>query len=135
MNLIFLLLLFIFLYVIHDVKSWTTHNKLKPGNHKTEVLIISGPRILNWTPFPQLSSCRRLPQSAKNLGVMLNVFMTVAAQDIVNLTHTVNYEVGPVSSVLHLPLFAIHQNSCFCFCSFTDWSILIPCSLDALGTF
>lgn len=107
-----------------------SHNKLKPGNHKTEVLIISGPRILNWTPFPQLSSCRRLPQSAKNLGVMLNVFITMAAHDIVNLTHAFNYEVGPVSSVC-LSL----QNSCFCFCSFTDWSILIPCSLDALGTF
>ena len=37
---------------------------------------------------------------------MLNVLMTMAAHDTVNLTHAFNYEVGPVCSVLHLPLFA-----------------------------
>ena len=72
---------------IHDVKLWMTHNKLKVKlNDKTEALIISAPMILNSIPLPDSlvvgNLTVRFSQSAKNLGVTLDMHLTMAAHGL-----------------------------------------------------
>ena len=89
---------------VHDVKSWMTHNILKLNDDKTEALIISAQRISNSIPLPQSltvrSSTVRFSQSAKYLGVTLDMHLTMTAH-VVNLIRTANFELRRINSIRH----------------------------------
>ena len=91
------------LQCVHDVKSWTTHNKLKL-NDETETLIISVPRISNFIPLPDSltvkNSTIRFSQSARYLGVTLDVHLTMTAH-VVKLIRIANFELSRINSTQH----------------------------------
>ena len=91
------------LQCVHDVKSWTTHNKLKL-NDETETLIISAPRISNSIPLPDSltigSSTVRFSESAKYFGVTFDMHLTMTAH-VVNLIRTANFELRRINSIHH----------------------------------
>ena len=90
---------------VHDVKSWMTHNKLKLNDDKTEALIISAPRISNSIPLPDSLTVGNptvcFSQSAKYLGVMLDMHLTMTAH-VVNLIRTANFELRRTYSIHYL---------------------------------
>ena len=71
--------------------------------------------------YPKLSCCIKLivlvSQSAKNLGLTLNMHLPMAAH-VVNLIRTANFELHCVSSVRHY-LSVEATKTCFRFRSFT----------------
>ncbi len=81
-----------------------THNKLKLNTDKTEALIISAPRISNSIPLPDSltvgNSTVRFSQSAKYLGVTLDMHLTMTAH-VVNLIRTANFELRRINSIRH----------------------------------
>ena len=89
---------------VHDVKSWKTHNKLKLNDDKTEALIISAPRISNSIPRPDSftvgNSTVRFSQSARYLGVTLDVHLTMTAH-VVKLIRIANFELSRINSTQH----------------------------------
>ena len=87
---------------VHNVKSWMTDNKLKLNDDKTEALIISAPRISNSIPLPDSlivgNSTVRFSQSAKYLGVTLDMHLTMSAH-VVNLIRAANFELRRINSI------------------------------------
>ena len=87
---------------VHNVKSWMTDNKLKLNDDKTEALIISAPRISNSIPLPDSftvgNSTVRFSQSAKYLGVTLDMYLTMTAH-VINLIRTANFELRRINSI------------------------------------
>ena len=81
-----------------------THNKLKLNDDKTEALITPARRISNCLPLPDSltvgNSTVRFSQSAKYLGVTLDMHLTMTAY-VVNLIRTVNFELRCINSIQH----------------------------------
>ena len=71
---------------------------------RTESLIISAPRISNTIPLPDSltvgNSTARLSQSARYLGVTLDMHLTMTAH-VVNLIRTANFELRRINSIRH----------------------------------
>ena len=90
---------------VHDVKSWKSHNKLKLNDDTTEELIISATKISNSIPLPDSltigNSTVRFSQSAKHLGVTLDMHLTMTAH-VVNLIRTANFELRRTYSIHYL---------------------------------
>ena len=83
----------------------TNNNKLQLNDDRMAALIISAPRILNFTSFPP-NSLKNLivgnlaapfSQSAKNLGVTFDMHLTIYAH-VAHLIQTANFELHPISS-------------------------------------
>ena len=111
---------------ILDVKSWMTHNKLKLNDGKTEVLIISAPRISNTIPLPGSlivgNSTVRFSQSAIYFEVTLDIHLTVIACS----QHDPNcFELRRIKSSGHY-LSVQATKTCFCFYSFTTGLLQFP---------
>ena len=89
---------------VHDVKLWMTHIKLKLNDDKTEAMIVYAPRISNSIPLPDSltvgNSTVRFSQSAKYLGVTLDMHLTMTAH-IVNLIRTANFELRRINFIRH----------------------------------
>ena len=85
---------------VHDIKSWMTHNKLKLNDDKTEALSMSAPSISNSLPDSLTvgNSTVRFSQSAKYLGVTLDMHLTMTAH-IVNLIRTAAVELCRINFI------------------------------------
>ena len=88
----------------HYVKPWMTHNKLKLNDDETGALNISAPRIsYSIPPLDSLivgNSTVHFSQSAKYLGVMLDMHLTMTAY-VVNLIQAANFELHHINSIRH----------------------------------
>ena len=85
---------------IHDIESWMIHNKLKLN----EALIISASRISNYIPLPDFltvwNSTVCFSQSAKYLGVKLDMHLTMTAH-VVKMIRTADFELCRINSIWH----------------------------------
>ena len=76
----------------------------KENDDKTEALIIPAPRISVSIPLPDSltfgNSTVRFSQSAKYLGVKLDMHLTMTAH-VVNLIRIANFELRRISSIRH----------------------------------
>ena len=89
---------------VSDVKSWMTTNKLKLNDEKTEVLLVSSSRLSVSNPLPVSlvvgNTTIQFSSSAKNLGVVLDMNMTMQAQ-VANVIRSVNFELRRISGIRH----------------------------------
>ena len=113
----------------HDVKLWLTHNRLKLNDNKTEVLILSAPRISNSTSFPDSLVVGNLTvhfyQSVKTFGVHLMCIWYV-----VNLIWTAIFELCHISSLHYYLCVQATQTPVFAFILLwltSDWLHLESC--------
>ena len=89
---------------ITDVKFWMTKNKLKLNDDKTEVLVISSPRLSLTVPLPESvtvgNTTVKCSNSAKNLGVILDSHLTMQ-KHVMTVIRNVNFELRRISSIRH----------------------------------
>jgi hypothetical protein len=89
---------------IRDVKSWMTFNKLRLNDEKTEVMVVSSPRISTSLQLPDSITIGNATvpysDSVKNLGVTLDSHLTMHAQ-ILSIVRAVNYELRRIGSIRH----------------------------------
>ena len=90
-----------------DVKKWTVFNKLQLNQEKTEVLLISSPR-LDVSAFPDsvtiVDHVIRYSDSARNLGVMFDCNLSM--NDHVNkVCQTCYFEIKNIAAIRHVLTF------------------------------
>ena len=87
---------------ICDVKSWMTGNKLKLNDDKTELMIVSSPRMSNAVPFPESmsvgASTIQFSDKVRNLGVTIDCHLSMSAQ-VTSVVRAANYELRRISSI------------------------------------
>jgi hypothetical protein len=87
---------------INDIKSWMTFNKLKLNDSKTEIMIVSSPRMSASVQIPDSvvigDSSVQFSNSVKNLGVTLDSHLSMQSQ-VLNLVRSVNFELRRIGSI------------------------------------
>ena len=89
---------------ILDVKSWMTFNKLKLNDDKTEVMVVSSPRMSTSIQLPESITIGNatvpFSSTVKNLGVTLDSHLTMQAQ-VLTIIRAVNFELRRIGSIRH----------------------------------
>ena len=87
---------------IHDIKSWMSFNKLKLNDDKTEIMIVSSPRMSTSVPVPDSvfvgNSTIQFSSSVKNLGVILDSNLSMHSQ-VLSVVRAVNCELRRIGSI------------------------------------
>jgi hypothetical protein len=89
--------------IINDIKFWMIFNKLKLNDSKTEVMIVSSPRMsvsVLQVPYSVVigDSSVQFSDSFKKLGVTLDSYLIMQSQ-VLNLVCAVNFELRRIGSI------------------------------------